>query len=276
MTDLQSFQEMFRSEYRSEELELKECGRERCASEKYNAPMTRDIYVMHLCVDGKGYFRTDGNQYTVKKGDIFLISPNHQVEYFPDKEHPWTYFWLGFSGSNSLSAVSKCGFNKTPVIKIDIDALMPRFAEIVDIYNSEGSITLECLGIFFIILSKLMKNESDRREKTISVREAHLREAINYLKFNMDNNKVTVNDLAASLQLSPIYVINMFSETLNITPKQFLIDYRLNTAKGHLSAGLSVSETSVKVGYTNPEQFSKSFKQKFGISPKMFQKRSSK
>ena len=52
------------------------------------------------------------------------------------------------------------------------------------------------------------------------------------------------------------------------SPVELIQDYRLEKATYYLKSGqMSVSETSYKVGFSDPGYFSRSFKKHFGISP---------
>ncbi len=260
---------LFPVQAHSAELELVECGKESCSSTKHNDSHRRDYYLFHLCVDGHGVFRVEGKEHRLGRGDLFLIAPGYTVEYYPDREDPWTYIWVGFRGSRAKDYVKQCGFFPEFVRSVDKNEFFMYFLNIADTFNREGALTLECLGNFYIILSRLIAKANASVQAAGSIREAHLREAVSFLKFNVDND-ISVQDLANSLNLAPTYVINLFSELLKISPKQYLIRYRMQLAQKLLRSGYSVSAVSKRVGYKNPEQFSKRFKQEYGVSPKRF------
>ena len=254
----------------SKELELVECGKESCSSTKHNDRHQRDCFLFHLCVDGRGIFRVEDKEYHLGRGDLFLIAPGYTVEYYPAREDPWTYVWVGFRGTQANEYVRQCGFLPEFVRSVDKNEFFMYFLNIVDTFNREGALTLECLGNFYIILSRLIAQADVKSASEAgSIREAHLREAISFLKFNVDND-VSVRDLANSLNLAPTYVINLFTDLLEISPKQYLIRYRMQLAEKLLRSGYSVNAVSKRVGYKNPEQFSKRFKQEYGLSPKRF------
>ena len=50
-------------------------------------PIQRNLYIVHYVIKGKGYY--NGN--LVKEGQGFLITPNTQENYYPDKRNPWKF-----------------------------------------------------------------------------------------------------------------------------------------------------------------------------------------
>jgi AraC-like DNA-binding protein len=57
--------------------------------------------------------------------------------------------------------------------------------------------------------------------------------------------------------------------------KEFIANIRLNKAQQLISKGdLNVTQVALEVGYVHSSNFTTAFKNKFGISPKTFQKMS--
>ena len=81
-------------------------------------------------------------------------------------------------------------------------------------------------------------------------------------------NPITVDDLANRLGITRKHLCAVFNRVLQITPKQFIILYRIEKAcKLLLSSNQSIQEIAEAVGYTNQFYFSKEFKRIVGKSP---------
>ena len=89
------------------DLNVDHYGAEICAKNYSFGPTVRDNYVLHFIVDGKGKFIIDGITTQLKTGDMFILPKGKVAFYQADGEHPWTYLWVGFSGSKAENILSK-------------------------------------------------------------------------------------------------------------------------------------------------------------------------
>lgn len=72
--------------------------------------------------------------------------------------------------------------------------------------------------------------------------------------------------------MSKYHLQRLFKRYYGQTPRQYLIDKRIEKAKEHLKNGMTVTETCFAVGFESLGSFSKLFKSKIGKSPRAFQK----
>lgn len=80
-------------------------------------------------------------------------------------------------------------------------------------------------------------------------------------------------DLLAKVKLvSKFHLIRLFKKYYGLTPRQYLINKRIDAAKTHLGNGLSVTETCLTVGFESLGSFSVLFKAKTGKTPAQFRK----
>ncbi|MEL7145458.1 MAG: AraC family transcriptional regulator [Bacteroidota bacterium] len=93
----------------------------------------------------------------------------------------------------------------------------------------------------------------------------------NYIDCNFENDLNL--DLLSKIQfISKYHLLRLFKRYYGITPRQYLINKRIEMSKKHLQNGMSVTETCFAVGFESPGSFSTLFKGKTGKSPAEFQK----
>ena len=98
--------------------------------------------------------------------------------------------------------------------------------------------------------------------------------AIRYIESNYQNPKLSNTDLAEQCNISEVYFRKIFTETHKTTPKQFIVDIRINKAKQLLSEGfLKVSAVSRLCGFSNQFHFCRLFKEKTGFTPTEYMNR---
>ena len=77
------------------------CGYARCLPLHSFGPAVRPNYILHYIIKGKGRFTVGNEEYRLRGGQGFLIEPEVLTFYEADKEDPWTYVWIGFSGERA-------------------------------------------------------------------------------------------------------------------------------------------------------------------------------
>ena len=82
----------------SVELALNYCGIEECRPGYFHSPPKRSIYLIHIILRGKGTLEIEGQTFHLGENDAFLIPPYRKGSYQADREEPWVYMWIGFSG----------------------------------------------------------------------------------------------------------------------------------------------------------------------------------
>ena len=91
--------------------------------------------------------------------------------------------------------------------------------------------------------------------------------AVNHI-FNNYSENIRIGDLARLCNMSVSYFMEVFSEIMNTSPLQYLIQIRLSMAKTLLkTASTHVTDVANSVGYSEPSTFSSMFKKRFGVSP---------
>jgi signal transduction histidine kinase/ligand-binding sensor domain-containing protein/DNA-binding response OmpR family regulator len=112
----------------------------------------------------------------------------------------------------------------------------------------------------------------DAQEITLtSVDERLLQNAIDYVRNNMENPELSVEDMSKKLGLSRTHLHRKLKALTGQTPVDFIKMIRMKQAAYLLSTGkLSVSEVGYKVGYSTPSYFSSSFNAYFGMSPSAY------
>lgn len=103
-------------------------------------------------------------------------------------------------------------------------------------------------------------------------REHVARQAIDYMQGNLESS-VTVAQVAKSVALSEAYFCTLFAEVTGRTPRDYLIDLRLERAKEYLAhTRMSVQGVCTRLGY-EASYFSRLFKQRLGVTPTEFARR---
>ncbi len=85
----------------------------------------------------------------------------------------------------------------------------------------------------------------------------------------------TISALAGVAQMSRTQFARRFKDVLQQTPIQYLINWRLQSARQLLrESDLNVAEIAFRVGYQSLPSFSRRFKERFGVAPAAYRRQS--
>ena len=115
-------------------------------------------------------------------------------------------------------------------------------------------------------------NIANIEEESFGISQQNFLKKINDLiEKNLENSSYTVEDLARDLTISRVQLYRKVKAILGISISDHVNNLRLYKSKELLKMSkLSISEIAYAVGFSTPNYFSSSFKNKFGIAPKEF------
>jgi AraC-like DNA-binding protein len=93
-----------------------------------------------------------------------------------------------------------------------------------------------------------------------------------YINHNF-NKELNLDLLSQRHFTSKFHLLRLFKRYYGQSPKQYLIDKRIEQAKQLLAKGATVTETCYDIGFDSPSSFSTLFKSRVGQTPTEFQKR---
>ena len=107
----------------------------------------------------------------------------------------------------------------------------------------------------------------------LSLEDLFLQKLIKVVQSRIDDADLSVGDLCAAVNLSNTQVNRKLKALMGKTPSQFVRSIRLQKALEFLrTTDYTISEIAYKVGYSDPNYFSRSFSEEFGSSPKSYRK----
>ncbi len=124
-------------------------------------------------------------------------------------------------------------------------------------------------------LKKILSTAIDLRE-VVSQKKYHsiLEEAKSYIEQHYDDVNISLNSVAASVNLSPNHFSSIFSQEMGKTFVEYLTFMRMEKAKELLrTSSLKSAEIAYAVGYKDAHYFSYLFKKNQDCTPKEYRQR---
>lgn len=245
-------------------------GHEKCSSGQRWGKGIRQQYILHLVVSGKGIYNTPDSSFELSAGDIFLIRPYTEIEYYANENDPWEYLWVNFTGTDAEGLLKRTDFTpECPVIRSCSEEIRNAMADIVSNAGTTRYEATALTGRLYILLSMLMKHS--HRKNSRPARESEKRHIIKAAKDFVATNypvSVSVEDIAAAANVSRTTLFRIFKSELNTTPVDYLTAYRIAQAKTLLTeTELSITAVARSSGYEDNLYFSRVFRKITGFTP---------
>lgn len=245
-----------------------------------------DFAELTYILSGKGKYMVDGMVYNVKAGDIIMCNPGvkHQnIEVNP--KEPTIEFFTGFTDFEfrGMEPNSIQFQNGTCLLQTSLETRQEISKYCYDMLAEQETCKL---GKYFMLKAKLMqilllilREMEPAQNQQIGCRfESYnknyvVKKIISYLNENY-NKKISLDQIARNMYLSPVYISKIFKEETGESPINYLIQIRLEKAKDMLEQGKekSIKNVATIVGYDDVYHFSKLFKKHYGISPLYYKK----
>ncbi len=253
------------------DLEICECGYEHCKPEHSWGPGERRFYLFHLVLGGKGKIIANGVEKEIKKNQIFLQYPGVKYYYQANKNEPWEYVWVGFTGIKVEKLLDKIDINNENfVLKIkDPKKINEYFNGILDTFKGKKVNEAKAMAYLYMIIAFLTEF-FPKKDKSKDIFEKQM--FVNVLRYiELNYNNVNVSAIAKLFYYDRSSIFRLFNKKLGVSPSVFLEIYRLYCAcKFIKTTNRTITQIAYDVGYNNYNWFFTVFKRRLRVSPETF------
>ncbi|WP_168123016.1 AraC family transcriptional regulator [Paenibacillus sp. HB172176] len=262
-------------------------------------PVTNPFTVCWLIVSGERTIETDDNELDLKRGHLLFFTPGTKYRLLPGRpnDSDFHYYSLGYSAV--LDSVDLCDLFAFPRLSFHAgnpelqplmllwEQLLERFEQIAEDAKDRPHLPhfphplesaafscayLSMKGLLTLWLSSVMgllQPQLAEYPRQIDPRVAdicrYIRESV-HLSPDLDS-------LARKAHLSPGHLSHLFNQSLGMPPMEYLRRCRLQLAKELLlNTSLSLKDISLRIGFGEQSQFSRSFRAAEGISPLQYRR----
>lgn len=234
----------------------------------------RKLDELHLVYidSGYGWYKNDaGDSFRIVPGTAILLHPNVYHSYSPDSEKGWSEYWVGCDGSYPKWLMSENALPRSSSLM-----RVGRFRGLADDF---GQLCLTAMsrhtpaiksqllgGIINRILGRLLVLQNTPQGRIEEAENDAVEKAIAFLEANVEG-EVDMSELPTLTDMRYDRLSRLFQEVTGHTPHQYYLDRKIKAAVRYLRSGLSVKETSYRLGFDSPYYFSRLFKKKTGESP---------
>lgn len=237
-------------------------GRQVCLPGYAFGPAVRDHYLIHFISAGRGRYEVGDKAFELSAGEGFIIYPGARTLYRADRDAPWTYQWVDFYGREADALMARCGFRYGEDLTFSSDKgaeICTYLADIAGHYNApEENDRLAATGYLYLFLSQIARARP---------KYGYVETVTQYIQLQYAY-PITVADMAARVGLNRSYLCKIFKASMDVSPQEYLLDFRMGRAKCLLrETDLPVAEVAYSCGFRDFPHFSTQFKKREGVSP---------
>ena len=222
-----------------------------------------------LFVRGEASYNIDGLVHKPKPFDLLVI-PRAAYHYvIPDASMPYENYVLDFAGDLIPPMHYKKIFSKPLILNIGEDKELRRFFRNLDLYHETYS-SEDFEYAAKAVLREMLILCSYRMEQAAIVPQGRppLVETIRQLISENLERQLDADFLARELMLSKSYLQNIFSQSMHIGLKQYIMQKKIFAAHNDLAAGMSSGDVCAKYCFSDYSVFFRLYKKIMGYSPK--------
>ena len=213
-------------------------------------------------VSGEVEFVHNGNKYVCGENDVILIPGNSVYRYTAPHGAKIAIINFDLSKDSEFSEFQTVSIN-------NLESFLADHAVLCKIYSSANlTRNSEYLSVFYKMITRLINTIGMNQGKYSTW---HITE---YIASNISSPDLSVPQIAQAAGFSEVHFRKLFKNCYGISPRQYVQNLRIETAKKLLESGNeSISNISSECGFSTIFYFSKLFKDKTGYSPYEYRER---
>ena len=199
--------------------------------------------------------------------DLLIMFPDEKIHY--RALEAWSISWLGLYGEAVSDFMDLLGATpQKPIIKISLYNELKAVMDNIYDASKDTSLSskLSIIGLTYEFFAILLKNARlDRKTDLISA-------SLKIIDYNFCSN-VSIEKIAESLHVDSAYFSRKFTEKMQLSPKEYILNKRIERAKELLcTTDANIFEISNSVGYEDQFYFCRIFKKYTSLSPSEYRK----
>lgn len=216
----------------------------------------RDCYGIAFSACGQITYTANGKKYISSPDNVILLPQNGNYSIYGDKTGLFPV--INFKSSSPLwNEISSVPIN-------DVAPLIKEYEQLKSLFLFDNN-RLKTISVLYSFLHRLFVDKENA--------DHILTPAIKYITQNFDNPVLTNSTLAQKCNISEVYFRKLFLQKYGLSPKQYIIDIRLNHAKQLLCEGdYKINAIAEKSGFSNQYHFCRIFKKNTGLTPTEYMK----
>lgn len=229
-------------------------------------------------VGGRGHISSDGREYPIEKGQLYLNKKGEIHCIKSDLTDPIRYFYIGFEFNpvlldepwmDIMSAFENC---QKPLAR-DTSGVQAVFSSVFNEMMTKDSISQEMIR-FYIYQILMLSYRSLALADPRPYMGANSQDQTHQLAYSIinyiDTNVCAIEqleDISLEVGYSYAHISRLFKQVVGKPLRDYYIEKRFEKAVDFLRSGMSGTEIATLLKYQSLHSFSKAFSKYYGLSP---------
>ena len=243
-------------------------SRSKCENDWHSLPHSHYCAELFYIMSGKGFFRVESQQFPIHPGDLVMVNPCVLHTELSFVDNPLEYIVMGIDGVQFQQDDSQeRRFFHLPACEVSDDYRFYLETILRECAGRSEDYLEVCAGltqVFLVLLRRLS-------HRSLSVSRARSTSECARVKQYMDEHfaeNISLDTLAALSHMNKHYLVHAFNKEVGCSPISYLLARRIAESKHLLeNSNNSVSQVSLRLGFSSPSYFSQRFKKAVGITP---------
>ncbi|MGM9680680.1 MAG: helix-turn-helix domain-containing protein [Eubacteriales bacterium] len=240
-----------------------------------SGPVYDYLYVLEYVQEGEGVIETEHGNYPISKGDSYFLRKRLECVYYSNPDNPLKKVWINCAGSVVDALVDFCRLEDSVVIaKVNTEHYFHAVLRLLEDIGNLGKYETYRQSIHRIadILSTVSYAAA-----SLSPAERDLPSRVRKLIDDSPYYRISLEEIGISEHYSLRHINRVFCEQYGVTPKQYILRRKIETAKNMLSGGRhSLKEIAELLGFCDEHHFMNTFKRMTGVSAGAWREQSDK
>ncbi|MCR2822976.1 AraC family transcriptional regulator [Lederbergia panacisoli] len=223
----------------------------------------RADYYLSYNHSGDMLVKINRKEYEIGPGTVFIYSPYQEQFYEQVDNQLISNYWVHFTGFGIQELLLKANLEADQVYHVSVNEEIPHLINTIIDEISRKQVNFKHISsillqqLFFTISRKYAHVNNINENSQI---DSRIVETVDFIRKNYKNN-ITVPELADISGWSVSRYSYLFKQKFNVSPQQYLINYRLQKAKELMAfTNLTLYQIAEMTGFADQFHFSKTFK----------------
>lgn len=247
-----------------------------------------DFNKIIIFISGKVTYSIEGKSYRLRPWDILLVNSNeiHKPIIDPGETYERIIIWVNSdfiikhnsSNCNLFHCFELASSEKINLLRLDYESLQ-NMKNILygleeakyDVRFGHNVLSNSLFLQFLVYLNRLFLERHNEDELSDIQYDESIGKILDYINENLPQD-LSIETLSSIFYISKYYLMHKFKIQTGYTVHNYILQKRLIMANSLIKDGYNITEAAIESGFKDYSSFVRTFKKKFGASPKNYSK----